>query len=96
MLLYVTFGPATDVHRADHSARSVPDGTALELASGQVVISVIPHLSWRSGTKLPLSGGGREQLNMNYKETDSTHETISTFLEGFSETTSTSSNGSRE
>jgi hypothetical protein len=88
---HVTFGPATGVHRADHSARSVPDGTTFELASGQVAISVIPHLSW-----LQLSDEDGEQLDMNYKETDLTHETIATSLEGFSETISVSSNESRE
>lgn len=93
---HVTFGPATGVHRADHNVRSVPDGTAFELASGQVAISVIPLLSWGSGAGLQLSDGDGEQLDTNYKETDLTHDTIATFLEGFSETISVSSNESRE
>jgi hypothetical protein len=93
---HVTFGPATGVHRADHSARSVPDGAIFELASGQVAISGIPHFSWGSSAGLQLSDRDTEQLDMNYKETDLTHETITTFLEGFSETISVSSNESRE
>jgi hypothetical protein len=75
---------------------SVPDGTTFELASGQVAISVIPHLSWGSGAGLQLSDGDGEQLDMNYKETDLTRESIATFHEGFSETISVSSNESRE
>jgi hypothetical protein len=93
---HITFGSATGVHRADHNVRSVPDGTAFELASGQVAISVIPLLSWGSGAGLQLSDGDGEQLDTNYKETDLTHDTIATFLEGFSETISVSSNESRE
>jgi hypothetical protein len=96
MRYHVTFGPATGAHRADHSVRSVLDGVTFELASRQVAISVIPHLPWGRGTGLQLSDGDGEQLDMNYKETDLTHETIATFLEGFSETISVSSNESRE
>ena len=85
---HITFCPAVvaGVHHANHSARSVPDGTTLELASGQVAISVIPRPSWGSGAG--------EQLD--FKETDLTHETIATFLEGFSKTISVSSNESCE
>ncbi|KAI0288056.1 hypothetical protein BC826DRAFT_971785 [Russula brevipes] len=96
MRSHVSFGPATGAHRADHSARSVPDGATFKLASGQVAVSVIPHLSRRRGAGLQLSDGDGEQLDMNYKETDLTHETIATFLEGFSETISVSSSESRE
>ena len=87
---HITFGPATSVHRADHSARSVPDGATFELASGQVAISATPLLSWGSGAGLQLSDGDGEQLDMNYEETDLTRETT---LEGLSETIS---NESRE
>lgn len=48
---HITFGPATGVHRSDHSARSVPDGTTFELASAA----------------LQLSDGDEEQLDMNYE-----------------------------
>jgi hypothetical protein len=61
-----------------------------------ISLSVIPHISWGSGAGLQLSDGDGEQLDMNYKVTDSTHDTIATFLEGFSETISVSSNESRE
>jgi hypothetical protein len=90
---HVTFGPATGVHRADHSAKSIPDRTTFELASGKVSISVIPHLSWGSGDGLQLSDGDGEQLD---KEADLTHENIATSLEVFSETMSASSNESHE
>jgi hypothetical protein len=72
MRFHVTFSPATGVHRADRSTRSVPDGATSEL-----------------------SDGDGEQLDMNYMETDSAHETTATSLEGFSET-SVSSSESRE
>jgi hypothetical protein len=75
---------------------SVPDGTTFELASGQVAISVIPHLPWGTGDGLQLSDGDGEQLDMNYKETDLTHKTIATFDDGFSETISVSSSESHE
>jgi len=64
--------PVTSTHCAAHSARSVPDGATFELASGQVGVSVTPHLSWGKGAGLHLSD------------------------DGFSETTSVSSNASRE
>lgn len=90
---HVTFSLATGVHRANHNVRSVPDGTTFGLTSGQVAISVIPLLSLGSAG-LQLSDG--EQLDTNYKETDLTHETIATFLEGFSEMTTVSPNESCE
>lgn len=92
-----TFGPTTGVHRADHIAMSVPDGTSFGLASDQVTISVIPHLSWgSSGAGLQLTDGDGEQLDMSY-ETDLTHgKTIAPYLEGFFETISVSSNESLE
>ena len=93
---HVTFGPATGVHRADHIARSIPDRTTFELASGKDSISVISHLSRGSGAGLQLSDGDGEQLDMDYKEADLTHENIAVFLEGFSETISVSSNESHE
>jgi hypothetical protein len=96
MCPHVTFGLARGVNCADHHAMLVPDGTTFKLASVQVAISVIPHLSWGSGARLQLSDGDGEQLDMNYKETDLTHETITTFHERFSETISVSSNESCE
>ncbi|KAI0280251.1 hypothetical protein BC826DRAFT_1191638 [Russula brevipes] len=96
MRSHISFGPATGAHRADHSARSVPDGATFKLASGQVAVSVIPHLSRRRGAGLQLSDGDGEQLDMNYKETDLTHKTITTSFEGFSETISVSSGESCE
>ena len=96
MRSHVTFGPATGVHRADHIARSIPDRTTFELASGKDSISVISHLSRGSGAGLQLSDGDGEQLDMDYKEADLTHENIAVFLEGFSETISVSSNESHE
>jgi hypothetical protein len=75
---------------------SVPDGTTFELTSGQVTFSIIPLLSWGSGAGLQLSDGYGEQLDMNYKEADLTHETIAAFHEGFSATISVSSDESRE
>jgi hypothetical protein len=94
MCPHVTSGPVTGVHRADHSARSVPDRATFELASGQVAVSVIPHLSSGGGAGLQLSDGDGEQLDMKYKEPDLTHQTIATIFEGFSEMISVSFNDS--
>jgi hypothetical protein len=73
----ITSSAATGIQ---YAARSAAEG---ELASGQVAISVLPHLSWESGTGLQLSDGDGEQLD------------TATFHEGFSET-AVSSNESRE
>ncbi|KAI0297762.1 hypothetical protein BC826DRAFT_154195 [Russula brevipes] len=56
MRFYVASIP--DPVTSAHSARSVPDGATFELASGQVGISVTPHLSWGKGAGLHLSDDG--------------------------------------
>ena len=80
----------TAAQNADHNARSVPGGTIIELASGQMATSIIPHLFRGSGDEL--------QLDMNNKETDLTHEAVSiaSFLGGISEMTCVSSSESCE